>query len=351
MIAISLCMIVKDEEVNLSRCLDSVANFVDEIIIVDTGSMDRTKEIALKYTDKVFDYLWNNSFADARNFSISKASNEYVLMIDSDELVESIDMCEMKILIQKNQKMVGRLQRVNEYSRNGISYHLSERVNRLFSKKYYKYEGSIHEQVVPIDEINMEMYQIPLKISHSGYEGDLAVRKKKTERNITLLILALQKEPEDPYLIYQLGKSYYMGEDYNNACNYFGQALSYNLDLRLEYVQDLIESYGYSLLNTAQYEKSMQLLNVYDELSKSADYIFLIALVLMNNGKFHEAIDEFLKASRQIECKMEGVNDYLAYYNIGVIFECLGDVDSAKKYYKMCGNYGLAFERIKAINK
>ena len=74
---ISLCMIVKDEEMNIARCLDSAASLVDEIIIVDTGSKDQTVEIASKYTSKVYSYLWNDDFSDARNYSFSKASMDY----------------------------------------------------------------------------------------------------------------------------------------------------------------------------------------------------------------------------------------------------------------------------------
>ena len=78
MISISLCMIVKNEEAVLSRCLDSIADLMDEIIIVDTGSTDKTKEIALKYTDKVYDFEWTGSFSDARNYSFSFATKEYI---------------------------------------------------------------------------------------------------------------------------------------------------------------------------------------------------------------------------------------------------------------------------------
>jgi glycosyltransferase involved in cell wall biosynthesis len=81
-------MIVKNEEAILARCLDSVADLMDEIIIVDTGSTDRTKEVALRYTDKVFDYTWINDFADARNYSFSKASMDYIYAPDADEMLD-----------------------------------------------------------------------------------------------------------------------------------------------------------------------------------------------------------------------------------------------------------------------
>lgn len=345
---VSVCMIVKNEEANIKRSLLSATQIADEIIIIDTGSTDKTKEIALQFTDKVYDYKWKNDFSDARNFSITKATNEFILVLDADEVIETIDKLQLQKMVLSPTK-VGRLLRVNEYSRGAVAYKYHERVGRFFSKLYYKYEGVIHEQLVPINHSKVDYYDIPLIVQHSGYEGNLDLRKKKTDRNITLLRMALEKNPEDPYLIYQIGKSYYMEENYKSACTYFSQVLSYDLDIRLEYVQDLIESYGYSLLNTEQYEAAMQLLNVYDEFAHSADFIFMIALVLMNNGKFLEAIEEFLKATRKKACKMEGVNGYLSFYNIGVIYECLGDKGSSIKYYKKCGDYKMAKQRIDSI--
>ncbi|SHL49609.1 hypothetical protein SAMN02745136_05018 [Anaerocolumna jejuensis DSM 15929] len=366
---ISLCMIVKNEESTLELCLSSIAPFVDEIIIIDTGSEDRTKEISFRYTDKVYDYVWKNDFAAARNYSIHKAENEYILILDSDEIVESVDMDSIKELIAKNMNKIGRLLRISEFTTQGISHKFRERINRLFSKRYYHYEGIIHEQVMPggsekeeadtedkkVLQLNQgtaiydSSYHIPLTIRHSGYEGALNVRKKKTERNITLLTASLQQQPDDPYLLYQLGKSYYMEEDYENSYKFLGQALYADLDVRLEYVRDLVESYGYSMINSGQYEEALQMLNIYDIFAYSADFIFLIALILMNNGRFQEAIQEFLKAAEKPECKIEGVNDYLAYYNIGVIYECLGEKEEAKRNYMKCKDYDLAILRLSEI--
>lgn len=85
---ISLCMIVKNEAEILARCLDSIADLMDEIIIVDTGSTDNTKEIAAKYTDKIFDYTWCNDFSAARNYSFSLASMDYIYAPDADEVLD-----------------------------------------------------------------------------------------------------------------------------------------------------------------------------------------------------------------------------------------------------------------------
>ena len=88
MITISLCMIVKNEEPVLARCLDSIADLMDEIIVVDTGSSDRTREIAAHYTSKIYDYQWTNDFSAARNFSFSKATMEYIYTADADEILD-----------------------------------------------------------------------------------------------------------------------------------------------------------------------------------------------------------------------------------------------------------------------
>ena len=86
MVTISLCMIVKNEEDVIGRCLDSVSDLVDEINIVDTGSTDRTKEIVAKYTDRIFDFEWIDDFSAARNFSFQQATRQYILWLDADDI-------------------------------------------------------------------------------------------------------------------------------------------------------------------------------------------------------------------------------------------------------------------------
>ena len=348
MIKLSICMIVKNEANILDECLSHIQGLADELIIVDTGSNDGTKEIAYRYTSKVYEYKWCNDFSAARNFSISKASNDYILVLDADEILVKYDYKNLNQVSMQDLR-VGRMKRINEYSRNGIPYKFIERVGRLFNRNYYQYEGIIHEQLVPKEDINVAYYDIPLEVVHSGYEGDLESRKIKTNRNITLLFRALENNPEDPYLLYQIGKSYYMEEKYNLACEYLSEALTYDLDTKLEYVQDAVESYGYSLINSNQYDTAMQLLNIYDEFAHNPDFVFMIAMVLMNHGDFEEAIAEFLKVTKLTGAKMEGVTSYLAYYNIGVIYECTEYKNIAKEYYMKAGDYTLAKKRLEVI--
>src|SRR5690554_6641792 len=98
MYKISLCMIVKNEEEVLAQCLDSVKDICDEIIIADTGSTDRTKEIAGKYTDKIYDFEWIDDFSAARNFAFSKATMDYILWLDADDVLLGEDQEKLKKL-------------------------------------------------------------------------------------------------------------------------------------------------------------------------------------------------------------------------------------------------------------
>ena len=98
MITISLCMIVKNEEKILARCLDSIVDLMDEVVIVDTGSTDATKEIARRYTDKIYDFAWIHDFSAARNFAFSKATGEYIYSADADEVLSEENRERFRVL-------------------------------------------------------------------------------------------------------------------------------------------------------------------------------------------------------------------------------------------------------------
>jgi hypothetical protein len=146
-------MILKNEEENLKNCLSKVANFVDEIIVVDTGSNDNTKIIASEFTDKIYDFKWCNDFSKARNFSISKATNDWIIILDADEFIINFNKNSVYEFIRNlsNKNKVGRIQRINIMEDLSGNKKYVERVNRLFNRHYFHYEGIIHEQIVALD--------------------------------------------------------------------------------------------------------------------------------------------------------------------------------------------------------
>jgi glycosyltransferase involved in cell wall biosynthesis len=219
MLPISLCMIVKNEENNLGKCLNKVINFVDEIVIVDTGSTDKTKEIACKYTDKVYDFDWVDDFSKARNFSVSKAANDWILVLDADEFLVSFDKHQVQNFMLKYEKSIGRIERIEIISQKQQSQEdkkAVERISRLFNKNYYCYEGLVHEQITPKEGIISTSGIVNITVNHTGYIKNVVNEKKKWERNKRLLKKSIQKNPNDPYLYYHMGKINYLKEGFHN---------------------------------------------------------------------------------------------------------------------------------------
>lgn len=178
MVTISLCMIVKNEEKVLARCLDSIYDLMDEIIIVDTGSTDQTREIAKKYTDKIYDFTWTGSFADARNFSFSKAECEYIYTADADEVLDEKNHEKFKAL---KKILLPEVEMVQMYYGNQLSYGTVYNFDRELRPKLFKrlrtfqWIEPVHEtirlQPMVIDS-EIEITHLPEK-SHAGRDIEI----------------------------------------------------------------------------------------------------------------------------------------------------------------------------------
>ncbi len=151
MITISLCMIVKNEEKVLARCLESLTGLMDEIIIVDTGSCDKTKEIAARYTDKIYDFEWVQDFAAARNFAFSKASMEYIYSADADEVLDAENR---RAFWHLKETLLPEIDIVQMYYANqldfGTIYNYDKELRpKLFKRlRTFTWAEPIHEQVI-----------------------------------------------------------------------------------------------------------------------------------------------------------------------------------------------------------
>lgn len=152
MATVSLCMIVKNEEKVLARCLDSVADCVDEIVIADTGSTDATKEIAAKYTDKIYDFPWIDDFSAARNFSFSKATKDFIMWLDADDVLTEDNrelFLKMKnALSQDVDSVMMPYQTAFDEEGNPVFSYYRERLVRRGSGAVWK--GRVHEAMVHV---------------------------------------------------------------------------------------------------------------------------------------------------------------------------------------------------------
>lgn len=357
MTPISVCIIAKNEEATIGKCLKPLRAYDWEIIVVDTGSTDRTKEIASAYADKVLDYTWCNDFSAARNYSIKQATHDTILVIDCDEYLTVFDMDATLKLMQEHPRAVGLLSRQNHYQMNGTDSVYTDQVERLFSRRYYHYEGIIHEQVRPITNADNAIrydtttYQIPLTVDHSGYNGSEEALYDKAMRNITLLKKDLETKPDDPYTYFQIGQAYNMIHDDGNACLYYGKGLSYDVDPSAEYVQMMVIGYGYALLHLNRAEEALGLSGIYDAFAVSADFLDLMGLIYLRNGQYMQALLEFVKALSCETAHVAGANTFIPSYNIGLINEMMGDKEAALIHYRKCGDFPMALDRIKELNR
>jgi glycosyltransferase involved in cell wall biosynthesis len=139
-------MITKNEEFKLKRCLESVKDIVNEIIIVDTGSTDKTKDIALEFGAKIYDYKWDDNFANARNYAVSKSSGDWNLILDADEFITNIDLDSVYKFMDSKDSVIGQIKIVNLFEQDGEIRKSNSFISRLAPNGIY-FSGSIHEQL------------------------------------------------------------------------------------------------------------------------------------------------------------------------------------------------------------
>jgi glycosyltransferase involved in cell wall biosynthesis len=201
---VSLCLIVKDEEKYLARCLQSAKTIVDEMIVVDTGSSDRTKELATIFGAKVFDFAWENDFSLARNDSLSKASGDWILVLDADEMISEKDH---HFLCNLRQKKNGHPRAFSFVTRNyvnrmdligftpndgsypeeeGAGWTPSEKVRLFPNDRRSCFENPVHEMIRPALEKNqVPIQKCPVPVHHYG-KLDSEREKEKGERYYAL---------------------------------------------------------------------------------------------------------------------------------------------------------------------
>ncbi len=165
MVTISLCMIVKNEEKILERCLDSVADLVDEIVIADTGSTDATREIARRYTEKVYDFPWTDDFSAARNFVFSRATQEYIYSADADEVLSPENRERFRLLKETllPEVEIVQMKYANQLQFNTVYNYDEEYRPKLFKRKRdFVWEAPIHETV----RLEPVIYDSDIVITH-----------------------------------------------------------------------------------------------------------------------------------------------------------------------------------------
>ena len=338
---ISLCMIVRDESENLERCLQSVHGFVDEIIVVDTGSRDATPDIAGRYGAALCHFPWQDDFSQARNESLKHAIGEWVLVLDADEELPPETAQNLRRLASSSDIEAWTFTIISPCSSSRAGQQVKHPGLRMFkNREAYFFEGKIHEQIQPsILRANpgAAILHADAAIMHYGYRQDTNQRREKTLRNISILKQVLAERPADPFQNYNLGLSYYVLGDLENSRRHY-EAARQLLDFRDGFAAAFFRNYSICLGDLGDYEQALNLAN--EGLACFPDYpdlYFIKGQLCWDLNLMAQARANFLKCLRFRQTlpeyiTTEGVTGHLALQNLAEVCAREENFDEAVTY-------------------
>lgn len=346
---LTVCMIAKNEEAWIGRCLASIQPYADEIIVVDTGSQDRTADIVRAMGGHVYSFDWSESFADARNYGLQYANGEWILWLDADE--------------EANAENIGWLNELHRYESSNIlaveMIHFNSPMypdpdsayrmihHRLFrNRRGFRFEGRIHEQLCnPLLDMKMEVEKcqvLPLTLLHYGYLQSVTDTKNKFTRNFNLLEKQLSGTDEpDPWLLYHMASEYYRQQNYTLAFNQVNWAISAALARGILPPALYYKLKYAALLETGNYEGAWP--GIDKVLLLYPDYVdlhFYKGCILLQLGKAEMAIQAFEECLRLGDTHpqymtLQGAGTFYAQYYLGLCHAKLEEWEKAAHMYIM----------------
>lgn len=336
MTTISLCMIVKNEEMHIARCLDSVAELVEEIIIVDTGSTDRTKEIVSDYTSQVYSYQWKDDFSDARNYSFSKASMDYCMWMDADDILEEEEKDKFLQLKQSLSPdtdfvMMKYNTSFDEAGKPSFSYF---RERWIRNSERYRWIGAVHEVIPP----NGRTIYSDIAICHKKMTVGDTDRNLKIYRKMIADGKILESRQQ-----YYYGRELYYHKQYEEAVSVLEQFL-----LSVDgWVENKIEACSicancYYKLGQEQAALTALLRSMSFDLPR-AELCCEIGKYFLEHKNFRNAIywyETALNTPKNEYCGgfiLPDCYDYVPLLQLCVCYDRLGDRQKAKDYNERAG--------------
>lgn len=335
---VSLCMIVRDNEDTIRPCLESIRPWVDEIIIVDTGSVDRTPEICKEFDVQLHYSTWPDSFAAARNESIQHATGDWVFWMDSDDTITSECGRKLRDLVDSDHHpgMLGYVMQVHCPGETDGELTVVDHLKLFRNHQGIEFEFRIHEQLLPsIRRLDGEVAFTDIYVIHSGSSHDPAVKAKKIERDLFLLHLELAERGEHPFVLFNLGMTHAEALEHDVAIDYLERCIKVSGE------QDSHTRKAYALLAanlmevgrlenaTKIVEQAMSLYPGDKELT------FRLAMLHHDQGNNAEARDRYLECLkddgvRHFMSRDVGIDSFKARHNLAVVYENLGDSAAAK---------------------
>lgn len=289
---ISLCMIVKNEEKVIERSLSSVARLVDEIIVVDTGSTDGTKEIAAKFTSNIYDFEWSNDFSAARNFASSKANGDWILVLDADEFVDEDNFINFIQEVKEDQNQF------DAYTAKILNFtgNFGESLVQNFHDRVYKnnseivYYRKIHEQFTHIKGKKLNIRQSSLLIFHSGYLNQVVNEKDKRTRNNHLLDNEINESSNNAFDYFNYGNEYASEGNYSEALKCYLKAYKGKNDIRLNWVSTTLVQIIVCLMQLKRYNDALNIIKDAESMyTSSAEILFFKGEIFFLRGQLEDA--------------------------------------------------------------
>ncbi|NPV79254.1 MAG: glycosyltransferase [Firmicutes bacterium] len=345
---LSLCMIVKNEERFLARCLDSVKDVVDEMIIVDTGSTDRTVEIAKSYGAKVYFHEWKNDFAEARNASLEKATGDWILVMDADEVLAPGMYTVIHRLIDTGIRAIYCARISNRKSIEDDQSLFDHFMNRLFpSDPDIRFVGSVHERIISLSNEPLPVRSIlDFVIFHIGYQREILAGRRKHARNLAILEQCVRNNPSDPYYHYSLGGTYHAIGKVNLAIDELSEAYRLCKERPDDGMSKAIAVSSLCVLSRIVYSfggrdlAEHYLREALDISPTNTDVLYSLAEIARMKTEWNTAKDLYIKAINHGNSQFWGLTHdpataaWKAWLGLGVCQTALGDFEHAHQSFE-----------------
>lgn len=327
---LSVCMIVRNEERYLSDCLESIKEVADQIIILDTGSTDKTLDIARSSGAEIHHFDWCDDFAAARNESIKYATGDWIFWLDADERLVQDSIPELKRQLKPESLPVACKVHIRNIKEDGINFTLSD-AHRLFNNnRGIRFTGRIHEQIAAsVSQLNGKERDTGIILNHLGYGLSPEETKHKNRRNLELLERMVRDNPDDAYPQYKLAQHYCMDKEFHKALPHFETAYSLN-QFDKSMTVSLLNSWAEALMETGDIEESLikSRLSLEKQSLQSGAYYLMYRISLIKNNK-SEAKDwlyRLLEVSKKIKTGRKAISTDVLI-DESLILDYIGDLE------------------------
>ncbi len=339
---LSLCMIVRDNEATIHTAIESIRPWVDEMIVVDTGSQDRTPDICRELGAKVEFFEWCDDFSAARNESLRHATGEWIFWMDSDDEMPAECGEQLRLLAKGSHhpETLGYVIKVH-CPHTGGDVTVVDHVKLVRNRPDLRFEHRIHEQILPaIRRAGGQVEFTELYVVHSGYDTTPSGRKRKLERDYRLLHRDLEDHPDHPFVLFNLGMTYDDDGRLAEAVDYLKRSIVASQPGESHLAKAYALLVG-ALYKSGQLEEAEQTcVRALDGFPNDDELLFRQALLSQRCGDFSRAKTIYTrllttpKRNQRFSCVDTGINGRKARHNLAVLCEQEGDYDAAEKSWR-----------------